>query len=62
MSGIRINLGLTINAGALLTFKQEANLLWARDRSRVYWEEFVRCQVIANETYSEATHQFSVRN
>ena len=34
--------------------KQEAHLRWPRDRSRVNWEEFVRCQVRANETYSEA--------
>ena len=34
--------------------KQEAHLQWTRDRSRVNWEEFVRCQVGANETYSEA--------
>ena len=34
--------------------KQEAHLRWTRDRSRVNWEEFVRCQVRANETYSEA--------
>ena len=32
--------------------KQEAHLRWTRDRSRVNWEEFVRCQVRANETYS----------
>ena len=31
--------------------KQEAHLRWTRDRSRVNWEEFVRCQVRANETY-----------
>ena len=31
--------------------KQEAHLRWTRDRSRVDWEEFVRCQVRANETY-----------
>ena len=31
-------------------------------RSRVNWEEFVRCQVRANETYSEAKRQFSDRN
>ena len=43
-------------------FKQEAHLLWTRDRSRVNWEEFVCCQVRANEAYSEAKHQFSVRN
>ena len=42
--------------------KQEAHLRWTRDRSRVNWEEFVRCQERANETYSEAKHQFSVRN
>ena len=39
--------------------KQEAHPRWTRDRSRVNWEEFVRCQVRANETYSEAKHQFS---
>ena len=32
------------------------------DRSRVNWDEFVRYQVIANETYSEAKRQFSDRN
>ena len=42
--------------------KQEAHLRWTRDRSRVNWEEFVRCQFRGNETYSEAKHQFSVRN
>ena len=42
--------------------KQEAHLRWTRDRSRVNWEEFVRCQVRANETYSEAKRQFSARN
>ena len=42
--------------------KQEANLRWTRDRSRVNWEEFVRYQVRANETYSEAKSQFSDRN
>ena len=34
--------------------KQEAHLRWALDHARVNWEEFVRCQVRANETYSEA--------
>ena len=33
-----------------------------RDRTRVNWEEFVRCQVRANDTYSEAKRQFSDRN
>ena len=42
--------------------KQEAHLRWTRDRSRVNWEECVRCQVRANEIYSDAKHQFSVRN
>ena len=42
--------------------KQEAHLRWTRDHSRVNWEEFVRCQVRANETYSEVKNQFSVRN
>ena len=42
--------------------KQEAHLLLTRDHSRVYWEVFVRCQVRAKESYSEAKHQFSVRN
>ena len=39
--------------------KQEAHLRWTRDCSRVKWEEFVRCQVRANETNSEAKRQFS---
>ena len=42
--------------------KQEAHLRWKSDRSRVNWEEFVRCQVSANETYSGAKRQFSDRN
>ena len=41
------------------SLKQEAHLRWTRDRSRVNWEEFVCCQVGANETYSEAKRQFS---
>ena len=32
--------------------KQEAHLRWIGDSSRVNWEEFVHCQVRANETYS----------
>ena len=44
--------------------KQEDHLRWARDRSRVNWDEFVHCQVRANETYSdsEAKRQFSARS
>ena len=34
--------------------KQEAHLRWTSDRSRVNWEEYVRYQVRANETYLEA--------
>ena len=33
-----------------------------RVHSGVNWEEFVRCQVKANETYSVAKRQFSARN
>ena len=43
-------------------FKQEAHLRWTHDRSRVNWDEFVRCQVRANETYSVAKSHFSDRN
>ena len=42
--------------------KEEAHLPWTRDRSRVNLEEYVHCQVRANEAYSEARHQFIVRN
>ena len=42
--------------------KQEAHLWWTRDRFRVNWEEFVHCEVRANETYSEAKHQIRDRN
>ena len=42
--------------------KQEALLRWTRDCSRVNWEEFDHCQVRANETNSDAKHQFSARN
>ena len=42
--------------------KQESNLRWILDPSPVNWEEFVRCQVRANETYTEAKCQFHDRN
>ena len=45
-----------------LGLKQVAHLRWTCDRSRVNWEEFVHCQVRANEIYSEAKRQFSDRN
>ena len=38
--------------------KQEVQLRWTRDRSRVTWEEFVHCPVRANETYSEAKRHY----
>ena len=44
------------------SLKQEAHLRWTRDHSQVNWEEFVHCQVRANETYTEAKRQFSDRN
>ena len=42
--------------------KKEAHLRWTCDRSRVNCKEFVHCEVRANETYSEAKRQISVRN
>ena len=42
--------------------KQEPHLRLTRDRSRVNWEEFVRCQGRANETYSGGQASFSDRN
>ena len=40
--------------------KQDSHLRCTRDRSRINWKEFVRYQVRANETYSEAKRQFNV--
>ena len=51
-----------MNACMLLASKQEAHLRWTCDRSWVNWEEFVCCQVRADETYSEVKHKFSNRN
>ena len=42
--------------------KQGTHLWWTCDRSWVNWEEFVCYQVRANETYSEAKHQFGDSN
>ena len=42
--------------------KQEAHLRWPRDSSRLNWEEFVCCQVRANENSSKAKRQLSDRN
>ena len=44
------------------SLKQEAHLWLTRNCSRVNWDEFVHCQVRANETYSEDKRQFSARN
>ena len=44
-----------------LGLKQEAHIRWTRDSSLVNWDEFVHCQVRANETYSEAKLQFRDR-
>ena len=59
---IRISLGFMINARVhlaskmCLIFDGPVIGLW------LTWEEFVRYQVRANEIYSEAKSQFSVRN
>ena len=37
------------------SLKQEAHRWWTRDRSRVNWEEFVICQLRANETTRRAS-------
>ena len=57
----RINLGLMINAGMLLASSRRL-IFGGLVITRVNWEEFVRCQVRANETNSEAKRQFSDRN
>ena len=49
------NLGFMNNVQGAFCLKQEA-----RDRSLINWEEFVRHQVRAKETNSEAKRQFSV--
>ena len=45
-----------------LGLNQEANFRCTCDRSRVNWEEFVHCQVRANDNYSEAKRQVGLRN
>ena len=42
--------------------KQEAHIRWTNGHYQVNSEEFVTCQLRANETYSEAKRQFSDRN
>ena len=51
-----------INAGMLLASSRRLIFGGSRDCYQVNWEEFVHCQVRANETYSEANPQFSARN
>ena len=41
--------------------KQGIHLRWIRDRFRVNWDEFVHYQSRANDVYTEATSQFSVK-
>ena len=66
--GIMISQGLKINEGLKIKspkwafgHKQEAHLRWTRNCSRVNWEEFIRSEVRANETYSKAKRQVSDR-
>ena len=59
----RISFELMINEEVLLTTSRRLDHLWCtHDRSLGDWEEFKRCQMRANETYSETKRQFSVRN
>ena len=59
----KINMCLMINAGMILASSRR--LIFGGPviaLGLTAWEEFVRCEVIANETYSEAKRQFSDRN
>ena len=47
---------------AAFILKQEAHFRWTRNRSLVNYEEFVPCQVRANEANSEAKRQVIVKN
>ena len=58
----RISLGFKINAGTLLVSSRRLIFGETSVHSRVYWKEFIHCQVRANKTYSEAKRQFSNRN
>ena len=62
MCVIRINLGLMINAGTLLASSRKLIVGGPVIALGVNWEEFVRYQVRADETYSKARRQFSDRN
>ena len=57
----KISPGLMMNAGMLLASSRRLIFGETRDCTRVNCEEFVRSQVRANETYSEAKRQFSDR-
>ena len=54
--------GLMIKCRCAFGLKQETHLLWTCDRPRVYWEEFICCQLRDDETISKSKRQFSVRN
>ena len=58
----RISLGFTINAVVLLASSRRLIFGGPVNFSRVNWKEFVRCQVRANGTYSEARRRFRVKN
>ena len=59
---IRISLSSMINADVLSTSTRRLILDGPVTALGLIGEEFVHCQVRASETYSEARHQFSVRN
>ena len=56
----RISLGLMINAGMLLASSRRP--IFGGPVNILGLTEFVRCQLRANETYSEDKRQFSDRN
>ena len=62
MCATMINLGLMINAGMLLAPREMLIFSVPVIALGFNWEEFIRCQVRANETYLEAKRQFRARN
>ena len=52
-----INAGVRLASSRTLIFGGPMIALWL-----VNWKEFVHCQMKANETYSEAKHQFNDGN
>ena len=57
-----ISLGLLINVGVLFASSTRLIFRGLVIAFGLNWEEFVRCQVRANETYSEAKRHFNDRN